>query len=89
MQFGPEAANPGARQGTHDHANGSADDADHAASDSTDQPTLGSITTQAKLAAATQGVDQELIETYALFGDPAMGLEVDVRYRVYLPLLTR
>ncbi len=49
-------------------------------------PTLGSVTTQAKLAAYGQGVSQELIETFTLFGDPATPLRVTSLYRVHLPL---
>lgn len=51
--------------------------------------TLGSITTQAKLAAAVQGVGQELLDTFVLFGDPALGLEVTAGHRVYLPLVLK
>lgn len=52
-------------------------------------PTLGSATTQAKLAAYGQGVSQELIETFALFGDPAVGLIDPIRSCVHLPLLVK
>jgi hypothetical protein len=53
------------------------------------QPTLGSITTQAKLAAYGQNIDRELLDTFVLFGDPALRLEVMTGYRAYLPTIVK
>ncbi len=52
-------------------------------------PTLGSATTAAKLAAYGEGVSQELVETYTLFGDPALRVPPAVGHDFYLPLLVR
>jgi hypothetical protein len=54
-----------------------------------DTPTLGGITTQAKLDAYGKGVSQELIETFTLFGDPALRVKTGPGYQVYLPLALR
>ncbi len=50
---------------------------------------MGDITRQAKIVAYQQGISQELIETFTLFGDPAMRLKLEplVIYKVYLPLI--
>ncbi len=52
-------------------------------------PTLGSVTTQAKLVAYGQGVSTELLYTFALFGDPALGLAVPTATQICLPLVLR
>lgn len=54
-----------------------------------ESPTQGSVTTQAKLAAYAQGVSVELLYTFALFGDPALGLAVPDTMKLYLPLAVR
>ena len=52
-------------------------------------PTQGGITTQAKQVAYGQGVSEELLNTFALFGDPALGLPAQSVTALYLPLVVK
>jgi hypothetical protein len=49
-------------------------------------PTMGSITTGAKVNSAGKGVSQELIETFTLFGDPALGFTERLAPPVLYPI---
>jgi hypothetical protein len=53
--------------------------------------TLGALTTGAKLVGYERGASQELIETFVLFGDPALRLRViaDDRTCLYVPLMVK
>jgi hypothetical protein len=52
-----------------------------------DAPTLGDAIAQAQAAAYRQGVSRELIETFTLFGDPALRLRLTPARIRYLPLM--
>jgi hypothetical protein len=52
-------------------------------------PTLGDAIAQAQAAAYRQGVSRELIETFTLFGDPALRLRLTPAQSRYLPLALR
>ncbi len=51
--------------------------------------TLGTVTTQAKLFGFSQGLNQELLEAYILFGDPATRLFPTENFYQFLPMLTK
>jgi hypothetical protein len=52
-------------------------------------PTLGDAIAQAQAAAYRQGVSRELIETFTLFGDPALRLRLTAVRGDYLPVIVR
>jgi hypothetical protein len=52
-------------------------------------PSLGEATTYGKIFAFGQGISQELMETYTLFGDPATHLQLAPAYDYYLPAMLR
>lgn len=60
----------------------------------TPAPTTGSLTVQARVAAYGQGLSQELVDTFTLFGDPTVQLHLEPKVapaekKVFLPVTVR